>query len=226
MLKPGVVLLPSGCADYGSQAELIGEIKSFIHRYSETSPFWEDIEAYYVLMTWVYDRFTAVPYFRVLGEPGTGKSRTLQIMGHLSYKGIFAGGAVTSSPLFRLIEVYRGTLVIDEADYKASASWVDIIKILNCGYMRGVPVLRSEKVGDTFEPRAYDVYGPKIIGNRKRFEDRALETRCLTLQMQEYDLRREIPRQLPPRFYEEARELRNKLLRWRFDNYFRIEPDE
>jgi hypothetical protein len=24
-------------------------------------------------MTWVYDRFTAVPYLRFLGEPGTGK---------------------------------------------------------------------------------------------------------------------------------------------------------
>jgi len=37
----------------------------------------------------------------------------LQITGHLAYKGILAGGATTSSPLFRLIEVYRGTLVVD-----------------------------------------------------------------------------------------------------------------
>src|SRR5262249_11271038 len=153
---------------------------------------------------------------RFLGEPGTGKSRMLQVAGHLAYKGIFAGGATTSSPLFRLIEVYRGTLIVDEADYKSSASWVDIVKILNSGYMKGVPVLRSEKVGDSYEPRPYDVFGPKIIGNRYRFSDWALETRCITLEMGEQSLRGDIPRQLPPEFYSEAQELRNKLLQWRF----------
>ena len=145
MAKPGVVLLPSACMAYGSQDELVAEIKAFIHRYADVSAFREDLTAHFVLMTWLYDLFTAVPYLRFLGEPGTGKSRMLQVAGHLAYKGIFAGGATTSSPLFRLIEVYRGTLVIDEADYKSSDAWVDIIKILNAGYMKGVPVLRSEK---------------------------------------------------------------------------------
>jgi hypothetical protein len=226
MAETGVVLLPSHSIAYVSQPELVAAIKTFIHRYADVPSFWEDLAAHFILMTWVYDRFTAVPYLRFLGEPGTGKSRMLQVLGHLSYKGIFAGGATTSSPLFRLIEVYRGTLVIDEADYKTSDAWVDIIKILNSGYMQGVPVLRSEKVGDTYEPRAYDVFGPKIIGNRGRFKDRALETRCITLETEERDLRGDIPRQLPPQFYADAQELRNKLLGWRFDLLSAIVPDE
>jgi hypothetical protein len=226
MAKPGVVLLPSGSTAYGSQEDLITEIKDFIHRYVDVSLFREELTAHFLLMTWVYDLFTAVPYLRFLGEPGTGKSRMLQVAGHLAYKGIFAGGATTSSPLFRLIEVYRGTVVIDEADYKASEAWTDIIKILNAGYMKGVPVLRSEKVGDTYEPRPYDVYGPKIIGNRFPFDDWALETRCITLEMDEHQLRKEIPRQLPPKFYAEAQDLRNKLLQWRFDRLTEIKPDE
>jgi hypothetical protein len=184
MAKPGVVLLPSAATAYGSQEDLVTDIKDFIHRYADVSPFREDLTAHFLMMTWLYDLFTAVPYLRFLGEPGTGKSRMLQVAGHLAYKGIFAGGATTSSPLFRLIEVYRGTLVIDEADYKASDAWIDIIKILNAGYMKGVPVLRSEKVGDTYEPRPYNVYGPKIIGNRFPFDDWALESRCITLEME------------------------------------------
>lgn len=226
MAKPGVVLLPSASTAYGSQENLVADIKTFIHRYADVSEFREDLTAHFLLMTWVYDLFTAVPYLRFLGEPGTGKSRMLQVAGHLAYKGIFAGGATTSSPLFRLIEVYRGTLVIDEADYKASDAWTDIIKILNAGYMKGVPVLRSEKVGDTYEPRPYDVYGPKIIGNRFRFDDWALETRCITLEMDEQQLRPEIPKQLPPKFYAEAQDLRNKLLQWRFDRLTEVKPDE
>ena len=35
-----------------------------------------------------------------------------------------------------------------------------------------------------------------------------------------------MPRQLPSAFYSEALELRNKLLRWRFENFFRIQSDE
>jgi len=225
-IEAGVVLLPSQVNEYSSQSELVNEIRAFIHRYVDVPTFWEEMIAHYVLMTWVFDKFSAVPYLRFLGEPGTGKSRLLQIGLHLTHKGISAGGATTSSPLFRIIDYFHGTVILDEADYKTSQAWSDHVKILNSGYMKGCPVLRSEKVGDTFEPHAFTVFGPKVIANRSRFEDHALETRCITLEMQQGEVRKDIPRQLPATFFDEARELRNKLLRWRFDNYARITPNE
>jgi hypothetical protein len=163
LIEKGVVLLPSRAAEYGSQAELVAEIVVFIHRYADVPDFWEDLIAHYVLMTWVYDKFTAVPYLRFFGEPQSGKTRCLQIAGQLSYKAIFGAGATTVSPLFRLLEVYHGTFVLDEADYKITTEWSEIVKILNAGYMRGIPVLRSDKDGDSYEPRAFDVFGPKIM---------------------------------------------------------------
>jgi hypothetical protein len=122
--------------------------------------------------------------------------------------------------------VWKGTFLIDEADYKSSDSWSDIIKILNSGYAKGCPVLRSEKYGENYEARPFDVYGPKIIANRGKFDDAALESRCLTLEMRNIDLRKDIPRQLPPSFSDESRSLRNKLLKWRFDNFKKISADE
>src|SRR6266478_1623367 len=116
----GVLLLPSEAASYGSQENLVDSIKRFIHRYADLPEFWEDLSAHYILMTWVYDRFSAVPYLRFLGEPGTGKTRALDVTGVLSYKSIVASGASSISPFFRLIDQWRGTLVIDEADYKTS----------------------------------------------------------------------------------------------------------
>ena len=225
-VETGLVKLAGGVTKYGSQEELVSDLKRFIHKYVDVPAFWEDLVANYILMTWAYDRFAAVPYLRFLGEGGTGKSRLLTICSELSYKGISAGGSTTASPLFRLIEVYSGTLVMDEADYKQSELWSDLVKVLNQGYMRGFPVVRSEKMGDTYEPRGYDVFGPKIIGNRSRFSDPALEQRCLTLQTQERSVRKDIQRQLPRIFHEEARQLRNKLLAWRFDRYHTIEADE
>jgi hypothetical protein len=225
-IETGLVTLPSAAADYESQDKLIRDLKEFIHRYADLPPFWEDLIAHYILMTWVYDCFTALPYLRLLGEGGTGKSRLLLICSKLTYKGITAGGSTTASPLFRLVEVYSGTMVMDEADYRHTDLWSDLIKVLNQGYMRGFPVVRSEKVGDSYEPRGYDVFGPKIIANRSRFTDTALESRCLTLESQERRIRKDIPRQVPPQFEEEARQLRDKLLRWRFDNRQSIVPDE
>ncbi len=93
-------------------------------------------------------------------------------------------------------------------------------------HYKGIPVLRSEKAKDSYEPRSFDVFGPKIIANRSRFADPAVESRCLTLETEKRELRTDIPRQLPPKFFEEARKLRNKLLGWRFENYHRIEVDE
>ncbi len=92
MVEKGTILLPSGAAPYGSQQQLLGEIKAFIHCYVDIHDFWEDLIAHYVLMTWVYDRFTAIPYLRFLSDFGTGKSRLLQTVVHICYKGICGGG--------------------------------------------------------------------------------------------------------------------------------------
>jgi hypothetical protein len=225
-MESAIILLPRGFKPYGTQAELVAEIKGFIHRYADVPPFWEDLMAHYILMTWVYDRFSALPYLRFMGEPGTGKTRAFQCIGQLAYKAIITGGATSISPFFRMIEKFGGTFLIDEGDWKDDAEHSEMTKILNGGYMYGLPVMRSTKVGDDYEPRAYRVFGPKVITNRKPFGDPALETRCLTLETTERKIRSDIPRQLPNSFYKEAEEIRCKLLQWRLDNFFLIQADE
>ena len=220
LLKKGVILLPSEPLEYGIDDELIKGIGAFIHKYLDISPNFEEIATYYVMFSWLYDRFNEVPYLRALGDFGSGKSRFLQTIGSLCYKPIFTGGATTSSPIFRILNDIGGTLVLDEADYKSSETSDDIVKILNMGFQRGGSVLRSEGKG-VFEVKAYDVYSPKIVGTRETFSDRALESRFLVEEMGIGTLRNDIPRRLPDEFYEEARILRNKLLMWRFKNYFK-----
>jgi hypothetical protein len=220
LLAHEVVLLPSGPEDYGSEEELLAEIQSFIHRYVDVAPLFEKIACYYVLLTWVYDRFNELPYLRLRGEPGSGKTRFLLTVGSLCYKPIFASGASTVSPLFRILDSFRGTLVIDEGDFRLSDERAEIVKILNNGNAKGFPVLRSEATGrrGEFNPRAYEVYGPKLISTRGVFEDRALESRCLTEETGGRELRDDIPISLPPEHKDEALQLRNKLLLFRLRN--------
>jgi hypothetical protein len=225
-IEDRLVLLPSDIEDYGSRSEVLGEIKDFIHRYADLPQMLEDTLAHYILMTWAYDKFSAVPYLRLLGEPDTGKTRILQIAQQLSYRAIALGPGSTTSPLFRLQDRFRGTMILDEADFGKSDMQSDIVKILNGGYLSGTLVTRAGSANSDFEPTSFNVYGPKIIANRARFEDRALETRCLTFNTTERSIRPEVPRQLGDAFYAEGARLRNKLLKWRLTEYHSIKSDE
>lgn len=212
-----VVLLPSAAAEYGSTDSLLREVRSFIHRYADLSEQFEEVAALYVLLSWVYDRYTVVPYLRLKGDYGTGKTRCLQVVGSITYKPMFVSGASTVSPVFRIIDAFRGTLILDESDFRFSDEKAEIIKILNNGNAAGFPVLRSDPTPQKdFNPRAFAVFGPKIIATRRDFEDQALESRCITEVMTGLPPRRDIPLSLPASFADEARELRNKLLLYRF----------
>jgi len=227
LVKHGIVLFPSRPEEYGTEADLIGEIRAFLHRYIDVSPLFEQIASYYVAFSWVYDGFNELPYLRVRGDAGSGKSRFLLTVGSLCYKPIFASGASTVSPIFRLIDTFRGTLVVDESDWRQSDERAEVVKILNNGNGKGFPVLRSEANGrGEFNPHAYAVFGPKLIATRGFFQDLALESRCLTEDMGQRPLREDIPINLPEVAAEEARALRNKLLLFRFRTLHRCRPNE
>ncbi len=218
LLTKNVVLLPSSATDYLDDQTLLLEVQGFIHKYLDISPMFERIASYYVLCSWLYDRFYEIPYLRAIGDFGSGKSRFLQTIGSICYRPIFTGGATTPSPIFRILNEIKGTLILDEADFKSSEMSDDIVKILNSGYQRGSAVLRSEGKG-VFEVKAYDVYSPKVIATRETFNDKALESRFLVEQMGSMSLRKDIPRRLSDEFYAESCEIRNKLLMWRFKNF-------
>src|SRR5438876_4186073 len=228
LIQHEVVLLPSQPEEYSSEEALIGEIQAFIHRYVDVSPLFEKIASYYVLFSWGYDGFNELPYLRLRGDPGSGKTRFLLIVGSLCYKPIFASGASTVSPLFRILDAFKGTLLIDEGDFRFSDERAEIVKILNNGNARGFPVLRSEVSGKKgeFNPRAYAVFGPKLVATRGFFQDRALESRCITEEMNHYRFRTDVPINLPAEHKEEALHLRNKLLLFRFRNLHRRRASE
>jgi len=213
-----VILLPSEPFEYGTDELLIKDIQAFIHRYVDISPTFESIATYYALFTWIFDRFSEVPYLRAIGDFGSGKTRFLRVIGSLCYRPIFTGGATTTSPIFRILDQIGGTLVLDEADFRASDMKTDIVKILNEGYSKGSPVLRAEGKGE-FEVKAYEVYSPKIIATRETFNDKALESRFLVEEMGRMKIRKDIPLRLNQDFEDDALILRNKLLMWRLRNY-------
>ena len=143
LIKNEVVLLPSEPRIYGSEAELVAEVREFIREFVDLDESFENVATHYVLLTWLYDAFNELPYLRLRGDYGSGKTRALLTIGSLCYKAFFASGASTVSPIFHTLDAFRGTLIFDEADFRFSDERAEIVKILNNGNVRGLPVLRT-----------------------------------------------------------------------------------
>jgi len=226
LIANGCILLPTGPQDYGQKQDLLQDIRAFLHRHVDLSPLFEQIAAHYVLLSWVHDAFRELGYLRLRGDYGTGKTRALLAIGSLCYRPFFASGASTTSPIFHILDAFGGTLVLDEADLPASDARADIVKIFNNGTMPGIPVLRTlQNRHKEFNPAAFRVFGPKLIAMRGQFQDRALESRFITEETGLRGLRPDVPIQLPQTLRTEALGLRNRLLHFRFCEFYNIRTD-
>jgi hypothetical protein len=221
-LEREVVLLPSELEKYEDINSLINEIRDFIREYYDCEDKYLTISAWYVLLTWVYDRLNTINYLRALGDFGTGKSRFLDAVGRICYKPIVGSGAGTVAALKRMVNKWRGTVLTDEGDFRGDDEKNEIVKFYNLGFEKHRSIYQCNKLDPTVV-EFYSPFCPKIITTRKYFKDQALESRCLTHITRTTD--RDIPVILPSKFFKKQEELRNKLLKFRFDYYFNIDPD-
>jgi hypothetical protein len=206
--------------------DLIEGIRAYLARYVDFTPEFFAVAPYYVLLSWVFDRFEEVPLVRFRGGFGTGKTRALLAFGSICYKPFFASGASTVSPIFHILDAFRGTLVLDEADFRFSDMTGELVKVLNNGSLNGLPVLRTmANRNRELNPRAFRVFGPKILAMRESFDDPALESRLITEEMTRRPLSSHIPIHTPRALQQEALALRNRLLAWRLQHWGTIVPD-
>jgi len=222
-LDRGIVLLPDRLQDYKDIPTLIEEIKSFIAKYYDFGEEQEEhltFSAWYVLLTWVYDRINTIPYLRALGDYGTGKTRFLKTVGQICYKPIRGSGAGSMASLKRMVDKWRGTILTDEGDIRDDDEKNDLIKFYNLGIEKGQSIYQCDKL-DPNKLQFFNPFCPKIILTRKPFKDQALESRCLTHITRETS-REDIPVIVADEFDDEQEKLRDKLLKFRFDYYFEI----
>ncbi len=224
-IRDGGVLFPSEIGPQKSTRELVAIIEMFVNQhYLLENKYLSRTIAYYVLLTWMYDSFNAICYLRAMGEAGAGKSELMRRVGHLCYRMITASGASTAATLFRVVEMFKGTVFIDEADLHDGGDMSNmIVKFLNQGAMKGTPIQRlTERMspeGKFYEVENYQTYGPKLIAMRKDFKDDAVASRSLTIKLmprEPIELKAKgIKLQINSEFRDRARAIRNLLLRWR-----------
>lgn len=140
-----------------------------------------DFLAVWIIGTWFFVLFNAFSYLYVGGLKRCGKTKLLTVLYCLCFNAVPSSNISTSS-LFRSIEAWRCTLLLDETEkLRNPERSEDLRSALLSGYKRGMPVIRTHK--EALVPETFDVYSPKAIANIRGLDD-VLEDRCVTIIMQ------------------------------------------
>ncbi len=139
--------------------------------------------ALWVVLTYCYQAWPAIPYLYLGGPAGSGKSRVFEVLSRLVFRPLQSSN-MTSAALFRTLDSKGGTLLYDEAErLKQNAPDVgEINSMLLAGYKQGGRATRLEPVGDTYKSVEFDVFGPKAMACIRGLPV-ALASRCITVTM-------------------------------------------
>jgi putative DNA primase/helicase len=172
--------------------------------------------ALFALGTYAMDAWRLWPKLLITSpEKRCGKSTLLEAIEAVTHRPMLTA-SITASALFRGIQEWQPTLLIDEADTFAAAS-DELNGVLNAGHTkRTAVVIRSEKDGDGFKPKKFSVWCPQVIAGIKSQRD-TLHDRSIQIQM-----RRKLPgesvKKLPHDLFEKLKPLRRHAVRWAKDN--------
>lgn len=162
---------------------LCERIAHYVELPSDNAPGAVAYLALWIVLTYVYPAWSAVPYLSIGGPLGSGKSTLFAVLSRLVFR-VIQSSNMTAACLFRTLHEQGGTLLLDEAERlrDGSPEAGELRSILLSGYKPGSPALRLEKVGDGFQQVAFDVYGPKALASIANPPE-ALASRCIRLTM-------------------------------------------
>lgn len=194
----------------GEETVLWKDIKQFIYEHVDVV----EPELYDVLTAWVFasyipEMWRVVPYIFAYGSVATGKTRLLEALQAVSYRGML-GSNVSSASLFRGCDQWHPSIFLDETEIYSKMEHVEIIGLLNAGYRRGQYAWRVKNTEAGCELELFDVFGFKGLSGTEGLA-KTLESRSIKIRM--------IKNTRPIRFLvdlDKAEEIRGKLLMWRF----------
>lgn len=182
-------------------AQLLDEVVGMVQRFIVLEPEQAYAVALWIALTWFIDEIEIAPLAIINApEKSCGKTQLLTVMERMTYRPLPASNA-SPSALFRAVELWKPTILIDEADTFFRDNF-ELHGMVNAGYLRIGFVLRSEAVGDSFVPRMYSVFSAKAIAGvalEKHLSD-ALMSRGIII-----NLRRKLSHELVSRLRHAGR---------------------
>jgi hypothetical protein len=227
-LRKGLIIVPRGVKE-ANWKEVLEEADSFAFScYDPCSK-----EAFVKLLervacgSWFLDRFVGDPLLEIAGvgkfapiipirgPSQSGKNRLAFVLRMLSYRPYFEMSTYRVPSLYRPLDLWQGTLILDEADMANTTERSEFIHFLNCR-ATGTPISRQ----DPQNPKRTHVFcnfGLTILTQRKQFDDNATESRCLPFYSEVTD--KQLPTVETDEMLKMGLELQDKLLWLRMKFY-------
>lgn len=194
-----------------NEEQLFNEIRAFLVDHLDlANELFYDVYACFVLATWRLEDFKVVAYLFFLGPLASGKTRALECFNQLCYRSIMAA-SMSAASLFRALEAWHPTLLLDETEIYNRESMVEVLALLNSGYRKGQFAIRIEKLEQGCPQIAmFETFGFKVLAGTEELAA-TLQSRCIITAMSKAVRHVNL-------FIDEERalELRNKLLMYRF----------
>jgi len=218
---PRLPWLPiESCIEYESEESLYGEIRSFMVEHIDVpNELFYDVYSCFVLASWRPEDFKVIPYLFFLGPLSSGKTRGLECLQRLCYRALLST-SMSAAAIFRALEAWHPTLLLDETEIYNKESMAEVLALLNSGYRRGQYAIRIEKMEEG-NPQIgmFDTFGFKAMAGTEELAA-TLQSRCIITAMSRAVRKLNL-------FMDEdkAKDLRNKLLMYRFKNLGKASND-
>lgn len=155
------------------------DIRFIIGKYLDMDEDLKKIVTLWIIGTYFHKDFVSFPYLYLNAMKGSGKTRLMNLIAALSWKGSVQN-SLTEAVIFR----NEGTLCIDEFERAGRKGSENLLELLNSAYKKGAKVTRmkKKKVKDTeeFVMEEYNMYRPIAIANITGL-DNVLQDRCMKI---------------------------------------------
>jgi len=198
-------------ADYGTEADLWNELRECVVAHLD----FQDESAYdilvaWILATWQLEKWKSVPYLFFYGPLESGKTRSLELLAQLCFRGWLAL-YLTVANLYRPLEMWKPTVFLDEAEIYSGKD--EVIGLMNASYRKGQLVARQVETAEGFKTAFFDCFAFKTLAGTRSLA-KTLQSRCITFKMSKATRPVEL-------FVDEewTGKLRRKLLMYRFKQF-------
>ena len=138
------------------------------------------VVALWVGQSWIHQHATYSPILGVTSaERDSGKSTLMGVISFFVRRSLLSVG-VSAAALYRSIEKWSPTFVVDEAD-DAFVDNPDLRQVINSGWTRGQGVMRCDP--DTNEPRRFPTFCPKAIALKGKKMPDTMLSRTIFIEM-------------------------------------------
>src|SRR5215472_3982083 len=138
------------------------------------------VVALWVGQSWIHQHGNYSPILGVTSaERDSGKSTLMGVIAFLVRRSLLSVG-VSAAALYRSIEKWNPTFVVDEAD-DACVDNPDLRQVINSGWTRWEGVMRGDP--DTNEPRRFSTFCPKAIALKGRKMPDTMLSRTIFIEM-------------------------------------------